>query len=184
MFSSLIILLGKIMFFSLLLHLTGVLCHLFKFFSYYQLLPIVSIGVLSEILLTPCAIPSIVLEAVCCWFHQVSSHLVKFMFNSFHLQSECCQNYIILIHSYLVSTRVVSILSSPLNSWFMSLQPSSSRNVPCSSFLRIVCNLGHLRCFIPFNLFNLSRFMVSLIGRRSNLVLPLIFLFLFPPVPS
>ena len=30
------------------------------------------------------------------WFHQVSSHLFKFMFNSFHLQSECCPNYIIL----------------------------------------------------------------------------------------
>ena len=44
-------------------------------------------------------------------------------------------NYIILIHSYLVSTRVVSIPSCPLCSSFMSLQPSSYRNVPCSSFL-------------------------------------------------
>jgi len=35
-----------------------------------------------------------------------------------------------------------------------------------------------------FQLFNLSMFMVSLVCRRSNLVLPLIFLFLFPPVPS
>ena len=59
----------------------------------------------------------------------------KFMFNSFHLQSECCPNYIIIIHSYLVSTRVVSIPSCPLCSSFMSLQPSSYRNVPRSSFL-------------------------------------------------
>ena len=38
---------------------------------------------------------------------QVSSHLVKIMFNSFHLQSECCPNYIILIPSYLVLTGVL-----------------------------------------------------------------------------
>lgn len=35
---------------------------------------------------------SFVPEAVCCWFHQVSSHLVKFMFYSFHVQPECCPN--------------------------------------------------------------------------------------------
>ena len=56
--------------------------------SSYQVLPPFSTGVLSEIVLTPCAILSIVPEAVCYRFHQVSSHLVKFMFNSFHLQSE------------------------------------------------------------------------------------------------
>ena len=85
--------------FSFLIRLTGVSCPLFKFFSSCQVLPPFSTGVLSEIFLTPCAILSIVSEAVCCSFHQVSSHLVKFMFNSFHLQSECCPNYIILIPS-------------------------------------------------------------------------------------
>ena len=53
----------------MLIHLTGVLCHLFKFFSSYQVFPLFSTGLLSEILLTHCAILSIVLEAVCCWFH-------------------------------------------------------------------------------------------------------------------
>ena len=42
---------------------------------------------------------------------QVSSHLVKIMFNSFHLQSECCPNYIILIPSLSYFNRsVVSII--------------------------------------------------------------------------
>ena len=66
----------------------------------------------------------------------------------------------------------------------MSLQPLSYRNVPCSSFLTDCCNLIHLCCVLSFNLFNLSRFMVSLVCRRSNLVLPLLFLFRFSPVTS
>ena len=65
----------------------------------------------AEIFLTPCAILSLVPEAVCCQFHRVSSHLVKIMFNSFHLQSECCPNYIILIPSLSCFNRsVVSII--------------------------------------------------------------------------
>ena len=36
---------------------------------------------------------------------------------------------------YLVSTRVISIPSCPLYLSFIALQPSSPRNVPCSSFL-------------------------------------------------
>ena len=67
--------------------------------SSYQVLPLFSTWVLSEILLTHYVIFSIVPEAVCCWFHQVSSHLVKFMFNFFHLQLECCPKYINLITS-------------------------------------------------------------------------------------
>ena len=68
-------------------------------------------GVLSEIFLTPCAILSLVPEVMCCWFHLVSSHLVKIMFNSFHLQLECCPNYIILIPSLsCFNQSVVSII--------------------------------------------------------------------------
>ena len=58
----------------------------------YQVLPLFSTWVLSQILLTHYAILSIVPEVVCCWFHQVSSHLLKFMFYSFHVQLECCPN--------------------------------------------------------------------------------------------
>ena len=47
-------------------HSTGMLCHLFKFFSSYQVLHLFSTGVLSEILLTHYVILSIVPEAVCC----------------------------------------------------------------------------------------------------------------------
>ena len=36
---------------------------------------------------------------------------------------------------YLVSSRVISISSCPLYSSFIASQPSSPRNVPCSSFL-------------------------------------------------
>ena len=70
-----------------LVHLIGVSCPLFKFFPFCQVLPPFSTGALSEIFLTHGAILSIVPEVVCCWFHQASSNLVKFMFNSFHLQS-------------------------------------------------------------------------------------------------
>ena len=46
--------------------LTGVSCPLFKFFPFCQVLPPFSTGVLSEIFLTPCAILSLALEAMCC----------------------------------------------------------------------------------------------------------------------
>ena len=42
---------------------------------------------------------------------------------------------------------------------------------------RTICNLVRLHCIPSFKLFNLSRFVVSLVCRRSNLVLPLLFLF-------
>ena len=92
----------------LLIHLTRMLCHLFKFFSSYQVLHLFLVGVLP--------------------------------------------NYIILIHSYLVSTRVVSIPSCPLCSSIMSLQPSSSRYVPCSSFLTDCLQTwsSPLFCFFQF----------------------------------
>jgi len=70
-----------------------------------------STGVPSEIFITPCAILSIVPEVVCFLFHQVSSHLVKLISNSFHLQSECCPNYIILSPSLSYFNRsVVAII--------------------------------------------------------------------------
>ena len=45
---------------------TGVSCPLFKFFPFCQVLPPFSTGVLFEIFLTPCAILSLVPEAMCC----------------------------------------------------------------------------------------------------------------------
>ena len=94
--------------------------------SSYQVLPPSSTGELSKIFLTPCAILSIVPEAVYCCFHQVSPHLVKFMFNSFRLQSECCPNYIILNPSLSCFNR------SGFNI-YLALQPQGFSQ--CSLFL-------------------------------------------------
>ena len=43
---------------------------------------------------------SILSEALRCSSHQVPSHLVKFIFYSFHFQSECCSNS--FIHSFFI----------------------------------------------------------------------------------
>ena len=99
----------KIMFFPCLSHLTGVPCPLFKFFPFCQVLAPFSTGVSSEIVLTHCAILSIVPEAVYCWFHQVSSHLVKFL-----LTPSICSRSVVQIISffsllYLVSTGVLCL---------------------------------------------------------------------------
>ena len=58
----------------------------------------------------------------------------------------------------------------------------------CSSLFllvnRVFSTLSISVVFFPRNGLTFSRFLVSLIGQRSNLVLPLLFLFRFPPVPS
>ena len=43
---------------------------------------------------------SILQEALRCSSHRVPSHLAKFMFYSFHFQSECCPNY--FTHSFSI----------------------------------------------------------------------------------
>ena len=116
-------------------------------------------------------------------FHQVSFHLLKFMFNSFHLQSECCPNYIIIIHSYLVSTRVVPFPSCPLYSSFIAFQPP--RFTWCSLFLFSTVVLS-----IVFNsvVFFLSTFQPLKVHWFHSFVkeatLSYLFLFRFSPVPS
>ena len=120
--SSLIVLKYEVRVLFVLILLSRVLCTLLKLFSPYQALHLFSTRVLSEIFLTPCAILLIVPEAVCCGFHQVSSHLVKFMFNSFHLQSECCPNYIILIPSLSCFNRSVVVIDL-YRSLCISFQP-------------------------------------------------------------
>ena len=136
---------------------------------------------LSEILLNHCAILSIVSEAVCCCFNQVSSHLLKFMLYSFHVQSECCQNHIILIHSYLVSTRLISIPSCPLYSTFIALHPS--RFTWCSLFLfstavlSIVFSsvMSFLSTFQPLKVLGFTRLLKKQLSFTSSLPLPFLF---------
>ena len=74
--------------------------------SSYQVLPPFSTGVLSEIFLTPCAILSIVPEAVCCWFHQVSSNLVKSCSIPSISSRSAVQIISFLFHLYLILTGV------------------------------------------------------------------------------
>ena len=54
------------------------------------------------------------------------------MFNSFHLQSECCPNYVILVPCFSFLPVCFHINFDPLSSCFMSFNLQGSRNVPCS----------------------------------------------------
>ena len=53
-----------------------------------------------------------------------------------------------------------------------------------SIFYRSALNCVQLRCVLSFNFSTSQGSLVSLICQRSNLVLPLLFLFRFSPVPS
>ena len=125
----------------LLIQLTGVLRHLFKFFSSYQVLHLFSTGVLSEFVL-PC---SLFISFQPEWFQFLLVHCTR--------------------HSQLCNLQ-------------------GSHGVPCFYFLP-QCSL---LCSTPlcsfFQVLNLSRFFGFTLCRRSNLVLPPLLLFRFPPVPS
>ena len=87
-----------------------------------------------------------------------SSCFVKIMFNSFHLQSECCQNYITPIHSYLVSTRVVAIPSCSLCSSFTALQPPTLTWCSLFLFSTGMLSISFNSIVLFFQDFNLSMF--------------------------
>src|SRR3954468_13711000 len=88
------------------------------------------------------------------------------MFNSFHLQSECCPNYINLIPS-------LSIFNRSVFNIYLITKPLGSCHIPCSSYLTECFQVRSTPLCSFFQLFNLSRFMVSLVCQRSNIVLPL-----------
>src|SRR4051812_6846914 len=119
----------------LLIHLTGVLYHLFNIFSSHQ----VFFSFLPE-----CRPNSIILVP---WLSQYTGGCIFSLVREARVS--CLSTYKVLV-----------ILLVPL-------------------FYRIVCNLVHLCCTLCFKLLNLSRFMVSLVCQRSNLVLPLLFLLRF-----
>ena len=85
---------------------------------------------------------------------------------------------------YLVSTRVISIPSCPLCSSFIALQLQGSHDVPCFSFLSECYQFRSTLLCSSFNFSTSQGSLVSLVCQRSNLVLPLLFLFRFSPVPS
>ena len=93
-----------------------------------------------------------------------------------------------LYHSYSFLSR---FNQSGFNS-FLSIKllicvfaTSKVHMVPLVSILyRSALNCIQFRCVLSFNFSTSQGSLVSLFGRRSNLVLPLIFLFLFTTVPS
>ena len=97
------------------------------------------------------------------------------MFNFFRLQSECCPNYIILNPS-------LSCLNRSGFNIYLALQPQGFfRNDSLSLFSN-----GVFSTFFTFVVFfswicsTSQGSLVSLVCQRSNLVLPLLFLFRFP----
>ena len=62
----------------------------------------------------------------------------------------------------------------------MSFNPQVFRNVPCSSFLTECFQLRSSPLYSSFKCSTSQDSLVSLVCQRSNLVLPLIFLFRFP----
>ena len=118
----------------------------------------------------------------------VLRHLFKFFFIVSSLASVFNRSAVRICSSlflvYLISTRVVPIRSCPLFSSFIALQPP--RFTWCSFFLfstkvlSIVFNsvVFFLSTFQPLKVRGFTHW------SKKQLSLPLIFLFLFPPVPS
>src|SRR6187399_2669119 len=69
--------------------------------------------------------------------------------NSFHFQTECCPNSVILI-PWLYHCGFLFFWS--VSSCFMSFNLQGSHNVPCSSFYRSALNFVHLRCILSFKI--------------------------------
>ena len=103
---------------------------------YFQVLPILSTfapfstGVPSEIVLTLCAILSIIPEVVCCWFHQESFHLVKFLLIPSIFSRNAAQIISFLFLPYLVLTRVLCPFAQVLFCLIKSCIPSQPECYP------------------------------------------------------
>ena len=114
--------------------------------------------------------------------HSSYFHLIK---SCISFQPECCPNLFFLVpylsrfnqsdfNSFLSIVLVIhSFATSKVHMVFL-----------VSIFYNTALNCVQLRCVLSFNFSTSQGSLVSLFCRRSNLVLPLIFLFLFPPVPS
>ena len=141
--------------------------------------------VFSSVLLD--SILTFVPEALWCHSLQPIILFVKIMFSSYHFQSKCCPNYTILFTLYLVFNRSVVPSFQVLSPYQVLIQFLSFQSECCPKLFFLVplllmeCfQLRHLRCifFLKWlNLFQSS--LVSLVCRRSNLVLLLLFPFLF-----
>ena len=149
---------------SMLILLTGVLCHLLNFFSSYQVFLLVFNSSGGRMLLISSSIiPS---SQVHVQFLPFTVGVLPKLYHSYSFLSRFNQSgsnsflsIVLVIHSFATSkVHMVFLISIFL--------PQCSQL--CSTPL---CSL--------FQLFNLSRFVVSLVRQRSKLVLPLLFLFHF-----
>ena len=110
--------------------------------------------------------------------HSSSFHLIKFCIS---FQPECCSNLIFLVPclSRFNQSGSNSFLSMVLV--FHSFATSKVHMVfLVSLFYRSALNCVQLCYVLSFNFSTSQGSLVSLIGQRSNLVLPLLFLFCFP----
>ena len=113
---------------------------------------------------------------------RVLFHLIK---SCISFQPECCPNLIFLVPclSHFNQSGSNSFLSIVLI--IHSFAASKVHLVFLLSILyRSALNCVQLRCVLSFNFSTSQGSLVSLFCRRSNLVLPLLFLFRFSPVPS
>ena len=125
---------------------------------------------------------SLSFQPECCVPLRKLFHFIKF-FISF--KPECCPNLFFLVpclsrfnqsgsNSFLSIVHVIhSFATSKVHMVFL-----------VSIFYHSALNCVQLRCVLSFNFSTSQGSLVSLFCRRSNLVLPLLFLFCFPPVPS
>ena len=141
------------MFFPLLIHLTGVL---------------------SKIVLTPCAILSIVPEAVCCWFHQVSSHLGEEVFFSLLISIQSTVSVVAEFRLYLEKFSISPLQTCVFCCWFSnnSIQSFFEGCFPSSFVAEIVIffsvPLSQQSSFYSF----VPEALWSLLSSSYHLVLP------------
>ena len=114
--------------------------------------------------------------------HSSSFHLIK---SCISFQLECCPNLIFLVPCL---SRFNQSCSNSFLSFVLVIHSFATSKVHMvflvSIFYRSALKCVPLCYVISFNLSTSPGFLVSLICRRSNLVLPLLFLFRFFPVPS
>ena len=111
-----------------------------------------------------------------------SSHSVKFCLP---YQPECCLNLIFLVpclsrcnqSGFNIFLSIVLVIHSLATSKVLMV-------FLVSIFYRSALNCVQLRCVLSFNFSTSQGSLLSLICRRSTLVLPPLLLFRFPPVPS
>ena len=121
--------LSRIMFFSLAYHLTGVLYSSFKFPHLIKFCLSFNRSAV-WIFLTPCAILLIVPEAMCWCFHQVSSHLLKFLLipsifrrSAVQILSFLFLGYTVAVSYSFVIRELLLHVFQPLKVLFMFLVP-------------------------------------------------------------